>query len=151
MSRCRAFLDTEFTDFLDCELISIGIVTDDGREFYGERTDYDDSTCSAFVREAVLPKLGKEPAVVGTAADLRTAVLEWLAEVGPIDIYVDYQTDWDLLIDLCYELPPTVRGKIGLFDEQEIERYWRENGRQAHHALHDARANRFSFIAPTTD
>jgi hypothetical protein len=29
-------LDCEFADFIDCRLISIGIVSEDGREFYGE-------------------------------------------------------------------------------------------------------------------
>lgn len=30
------FLGCEFTGFIDCHLASIGIVSDDGREFYGE-------------------------------------------------------------------------------------------------------------------
>lgn len=30
------FLDTEFTDFADLQLISIGLVADDGAEFYAE-------------------------------------------------------------------------------------------------------------------
>lgn len=68
-------------------------------------------------------------------APLRTAVLERLAELRPVEIYVDYQVDWDLLLDLRGELPAIVRGKIGLFDERKIERYWREHGHQAHHAL----------------
>jgi hypothetical protein len=32
------FCDTEFTDFIDCDLISIGLVSEDGKsEFYAER------------------------------------------------------------------------------------------------------------------
>lgn len=42
----RLFLDTEFTDFIDCEMISIGIVREDGREFYAERNDFDTAKCS---------------------------------------------------------------------------------------------------------
>jgi len=38
------FLDTKFTDFIDCELISIGIVSEDGRhECYLEVQDFDRS------------------------------------------------------------------------------------------------------------
>ncbi|SFJ84850.1 protein of unknown function [Paraburkholderia megapolitana] len=37
----RIFVDTEFTDFIDCDLISIALVADDGREFYAERNDFD--------------------------------------------------------------------------------------------------------------
>ena len=35
------FLDTEFTDFpeSECDLIAIGLVAEDGREFYAELTD----------------------------------------------------------------------------------------------------------------
>lgn len=148
MQSKKAFLDTEFTDFIDCQLISIGIVTEDGREFYAERTDYDESACSDFVRAAVLPQLGKETgAIVGTAAEIREALLTWLSQVGPLDIYVDYRTDWDLLLDLCEDLPANVAGQFVEFDGREIERYWAENGRRAHHALHDAKANCFSFLS----
>lgn len=55
------FVDTEFTDFIDCQLISVAIVGEDGREFYGERTDFELSACSEFVRAAVLPQLGQFP------------------------------------------------------------------------------------------
>jgi hypothetical protein len=53
------FLDTEFTDFVRPELISIALVAEDGREFYAERTDYRHDDCSDFVRETVLPLLGR--------------------------------------------------------------------------------------------
>jgi hypothetical protein len=33
-------LDTEFTDFVRHDLISLTMVAEDGREFYAERTDY---------------------------------------------------------------------------------------------------------------
>lgn len=35
--KTRFFIDTEFTDFLDSQLISVAIVGEDGREFYGGR------------------------------------------------------------------------------------------------------------------
>lgn len=143
----KAFLDTEFTDFIDCQLISLGIVTEDGQEFYAERTDYNPSACSQFTMAAVLPQLGQEPAaVVGTAEQIREALLPWLTQLGPVEIFVDYSTDWDLLLDLCGELPSTVAGKLGAFDPKAIERYWQEEGRKNHHALHDARANRAGFF-----
>ena len=55
------FLDTEFTDFVRPDLISIALVSEDGREFYAERTDYREDDCSDFVRETVLPLLGGVP------------------------------------------------------------------------------------------
>jgi len=62
----RVFVDTEFTDFIDCDLISVGLVAEDGREFYGERSDFDMRACSEFVRAAVLPQLGQHPGRVFT-------------------------------------------------------------------------------------
>ncbi len=35
----QIFLDTEFADFLSQKLISIGFVSEDGREFYAELID----------------------------------------------------------------------------------------------------------------
>lgn len=52
------FIDTEYTDFRDCVLISLAIAGENGDEFYGERTDFDQSRCSDFVRRVVLPQLG---------------------------------------------------------------------------------------------
>ena len=37
------FLDTEFTAFMRPSLISIALVSEDGREFHAEQTDYQPS------------------------------------------------------------------------------------------------------------
>jgi hypothetical protein len=55
------FLDTEFSDFTRPDLISLALVAEDGREFYAERTDYTATRCTEFVRETVLPLLGRVP------------------------------------------------------------------------------------------
>jgi hypothetical protein len=52
------FLDTEFTDFYEPCLISMGLASEYGEDFYAE-VPYPDHACSAFVREAVLPLLRK--------------------------------------------------------------------------------------------
>ena len=55
------FIDTEFTDFADTELISIGLITDSGEhEFYAE-LPVNRRKCSDFVIETVLPQLGNAP------------------------------------------------------------------------------------------
>ena len=51
------FLDTEFTKFNRPDLISIALVSEDGREFYAERTDYRRDECTAFVCETVLVRI----------------------------------------------------------------------------------------------
>ncbi|MGF6367935.1 hypothetical protein OKW40_000685 [Paraburkholderia sp. RAU6.4a] len=51
----RYFLDTEFDA---CQLISMAIVGENGREFYGECSDFERPLCSDFVRATMLPQLG---------------------------------------------------------------------------------------------
>ncbi len=57
------FLDTEFTGLPTVNfrptLISVGIVSHEGREHYVELDGIDPDACTSFVREAVLPHLGK--------------------------------------------------------------------------------------------
>jgi hypothetical protein len=113
----RAWLDTEFTDFIDCQLISIVIVTEDHRELYAERTDFDRNACSAFVHEAVIPRLGTEPAFVETEEQVLGALMSWLEQTGPLEIYCDYSDDRNLLLDLCPALPTNVVGFTGTFDD----------------------------------
>jgi hypothetical protein len=141
------FADCEFTDFLDCELISIALVAADGREFYAERNDYDDATCSAFVREAVLPQLGRWPDRAMTRDGLRDALLEWLGQFADSGyVCVDNATDWDLLLDALGDEPTPWKGVfVGqLVDQSRRESYFSEHGGR-HHALHDARALRASM------
>jgi len=145
----RLYVDTEFTDFIECDLISIALVADDGREFYGERSDYDDASCSAFAREAVLPQLGQYPGCLFTRDGLRTAVLAWLDQfAGEPELFfcMDYAGDWDLLIDLVGDVPAGWHGLLigPLIDSDRLEMYFAEN-RGRHHALVDARAQRHAL------
>lgn len=92
----RLYLDTEFTDLLNCELLSIGIVADDGSEFYAERSDADLSQCGDFCRVAVLPQLGADPTAIGTEAEISVRLKDWLAQfksAEPVLVSVDHPTD----------------------------------------------------------
>jgi hypothetical protein len=54
----RYFIDTKFIeDGKTIELISIGIVSSDGREFYAENSDCNLSNACEWVRDNVLPQL----------------------------------------------------------------------------------------------
>lgn len=142
----HVYVDTEFTDFIDCELISIGLVADDGREFYGERSDFEKSSCSEFVRAAVLPQLGQYPDRVFTRDSLHAELSLWL------DQYIntrerllcfDYGGDWELLCDLMDGPPAGWQAcRIGL-DQQRMEDYFRRHAGR-HHALIDARAMKYA-------
>ena len=71
------FLDTEFTDFARPDLISLALVSEDGREFYAERTDYRKDDCSDFVRETVLPLLGRVLGAACSRPELTRRVRQW--------------------------------------------------------------------------
>ncbi|MGA3890673.1 hypothetical protein ACI2S3_18410 [Ralstonia nicotianae] len=149
--KTRYFVDTEFTDFIDCRLISLAIVGEDGSEFYGECSDVDLSVCSEFVRAAVLPQLGQFPGRSMPASQLRDELRSWLLAMPAKPKRVlcfDYQGDYDLVLDLLDGEMPVgwkcehVGGKL---DVERLERYFREHGGR-HHALYDARANAFAFL-----
>ena len=54
----RFFYDCEFIeDGTTIDLVSIGVVGEDGREFYAVSTEFDPSRAGAWVRANVLPKL----------------------------------------------------------------------------------------------
>ncbi|MBC8741696.1 3'-5' exoribonuclease [Paraburkholderia sp. UCT31] len=146
----RFFVDCEFTDFLDCELISIAIVSETGDEFYAEVTDYNDSYCSAFVREAVLPKLGQYAGRMMSKAQAAGELSAWLAgfSLKPKPwLNFDYGGDYDLVMDLIEALPKGWRAEhVGLrIDLAKTEAYFRKHGGR-HHALIDARAKAASFV-----
>jgi hypothetical protein len=92
------FLDTEFTKFSYPDLISIGLVAEDGREFYAERTDYHRDACSKFVRETVLPLLGRVPGAACSRSELTDRLREWFGQLPePATTIFDFETDWLLL------------------------------------------------------
>jgi hypothetical protein len=147
----KIFIDTEFTDFIDCHLISLGMAAESGEDFYAE-VPYPDTVCSYFVREAVIPLLGKIPHAQCEFEDLRFKILNWLDSVREkhkaVEICFDYQADWDLFIDaLDYQVPnwcsprPVARN----INELLLYNFYKKHGLPKHHALYDAQANRYAF------
>lgn len=152
------FLDTEFTDFVDCDCIAIGLVDENGREFYAELTDYRQEACSDFVNEVVRPLLKQHPnRVEGTTWEVARALNEWLEPYRQecAVICFDYNTDWDLMVNILTMLPEedqpdflTTRNIWGDLDQQAIDYYWAEAdafGHKPHHALYDARGNKYAY------
>jgi hypothetical protein len=96
----RIFLDTEFTHFRDGQLLSLGLVTDDGHECYVEVADsIRHSQASDFCRDVVIRQFGLVPgAAVRDDATAGARVAEWLETFGqPITISYDYKLDWRFL------------------------------------------------------
>ena len=145
------FLDTEFTDQLDPRRISIGLVAETGEELYIE-IPFSFKHCSDFVREAVLPRLGKAPEAFCPLPLLRDGIITYLARVrygeGNVLLAYDYSTDWWLLYEAMDQNPPEwVRTHLvwSQLNELLLEDYWQKTGECRHHALHDARANQYAY------
>jgi hypothetical protein len=148
--KTRYFLDTEFTDFKDCQLISAAVVGEDGREFYGERSDFELATCSEFARNVVLPQLGQFPGRSMPLFQLRDELQAWLQSIPtkpkPVLCY-DFQGDLELIGRvLGRSLPQGWKAEnVALkLDQERLSEYVAKHGGE-HHALHDARANAYAF------
>lgn len=152
------FLDCEFTDFINCELVSIGMVSEDGRhEFYAERNDYADSWCNHFVRAAVLPQLGEFPDATCTRDELTRRLWAWFTTLPRhVQLASDSQHDRDLLWDALgeglpenlekavYDLRPLIDSTVY---NDAVCHYHDKPDQPWHHALHDARAHRAGWLA----
>ena len=167
----RVYLDTEFTQFTQPHLISIGFAADDGREFYAVVKSIPLHQCSAFVREIVLPIIQHWPSATLDRRELRQSLQQWLNESAePLEIVCDFATDAELLIERIGGHTAlglrefNVAGVTVLSAVQceqitpAVDRYFTEPRQwPRHHALEDARALRHacagfdfanSFVSP---
>ena len=154
------FVDTEFTDFVQIDLISIALVADDGRELYAERTDYCRSDCNDFVCTAVLPMLGRVAGAACTRTELTARLRAWFEALPePATLVFDYFSDWELLVDAFlgddFDKPPAnVGDKLLLVDDivsdpvfqHALNRTFTRDWPQ-HHSLADARAIKAGYRA----
>ena len=142
--RLLLFLDTEFTDFKEMDLISIGIVSKEDHEFYAENSEYNRTWSSDFVKSVVIPKLygGEYSQTYNKLKEkLQLWVSNLLEEYTSVLFIFDYSGDWFLLGELLIDYPHRDKVK-GQQDELEegIEEYFMHDRSNEHHALHDAKA-----------
>ncbi|BCB25296.1 hypothetical protein SKTS_01820 [Sulfurimicrobium lacus] len=151
------FFDTEFTELgIDPRLISIGLVSEDGREFYAEMSDtYRAADCCAFVHEAVLPHLEGSEALM-TMYELTLRLGAWLEDFEqPVKLATDsISWDWPWIQKIFYVTgtwPANLDGKpevlsfSAVFDDAMEKAF--ADGLRRHHALDDAKANRLGWLA----
>lgn len=122
------YFDTEFTGLhAGTTLVSIGIVAENGKKFYAEFSDYDESHCDDWIKENVLKytilggndilakRLGEDSettVVLGSKADIRHELGEWLKQFDEVQFVSDVcHYDMVLLIDIfggAFDLPKNV-------------------------------------------
>jgi hypothetical protein len=139
MLKMKIFMDTEFTGLhKDTTLISIGLISEDGRTFYAELTDYDKSRIDKWLKENVIdnlifkePPLGQQNHYLqsriyhdvpiplmhnlelrGNKDEVRIALTEWLSQFDSVEMWSDCLAyDWVLFNDLfghAFNIPKNV-------------------------------------------
>lgn len=122
----KIFFDTEFTGLRkDTTLISMGLVSEDGKELYLEFTDYDKTQCDEWVNEHVLKNtiikgnsniidivLDETNYRKGTKDELRQVLVEWLQQFDTVELISDVcHYDMVLFIDIfgtAFDLPDNI-------------------------------------------
>lgn len=110
----KIFFDEEFTGLhKDTTLISIGLISSDGRSFYAEFNDYDIKQCNEWINKKVLPNLSKTIDELSSIADInvdgdineiRTELIKWIDQFDTVEWVSDVcHYDMVLLIDLLYQ------------------------------------------------
>ncbi len=86
----RFFYDCEFIeDGRTIELVSIGMVAEDGREYYAVSTEFDPATANSWVRARVLPQLPgpSSPAWRSRSAIRRDLLALTTADGSPVELW----------------------------------------------------------------
>lgn len=156
------FFDTEFTDLVpDAKLVSIGLVSEDGREFYAELSDtYKPRDVGDFAIDAVIPLLEGGDYLM-TKAQFRVSFGKWIKSFAQSVKLATDSLAWDWpwiqeIFDRDGSWPNNLDGKPLLLTMNYLNDYDGfvlaceeafANGLRRHHALDDAKANRLAWIA----
>jgi len=147
----RIYFDCEFTGLhQNTTLISIGMVADDGREFYAELNDYDKTQVDDWLKENVIANLhGTNPI---STEELRKAIIGFIEPYESVDIWSDCLAyDWVLFNQIfghAFKIPKKIYYipfdlctllKIRGHDPDVNREAFAEMEGVKHNALHDAK------------
>ncbi len=169
----KYFIDTEFSERgpkYPIELISIGIVSEDNREFYAINSEFKTSHASAWVKENVLPQTifrGEEIIGSGTSprrrweesrrmpfSQIRNEILEFIGTDQKPEFwgyYADY--DWVVFCQLFGAMIDLPEGWPMYCND--LKQLCMEKGNPKlpdlpncieHHALYDARETKYRYV-----
>ncbi|MCP2256719.1 protein of unknown function (DUF5051) [Streptoalloteichus tenebrarius] len=147
----RFFYDCEFIeDGRTIDLVSIGVVDEEGREFYAVSTEFDPERAGPWVRQHVLPKLPppSEPVWRGRAR-IRDELYEFLtAHGGDVELWAWFAAYDHVALAQLWGAMPALPQPIPRFT-RDLRQRWEDVGKpklppapaDAHDALADARHN----------
>lgn len=146
------FLDTEFDeDGKTIELISIGLVSEHGDQYYAVSSEFDEGHCNDWVKLHVLPKLGG--ARRSTRREIAQHIQQMLGTEAPEfwGYYADY--DWVVfcqlygrMVDLPAGYPQYCNDVKQLMHAHGIVRSQLPSEGNEHNALSDALWTRMAYL-----
>lgn len=154
----KIFMDTEFTNLDEPNLISIGLLSDHGAELYIVPSDFDHTMCSDFVKANVLPLLHLENPEVLSRGQAIKRMKAWLADqrtsaTEVIQLVADHPIDFELIpqavikevsnVELFNVYTKLVRSSLLHFIADQDD--WHRQIGIRHHALIDARGLNFAW------
>ena len=145
----KIFFDTEFTGLhKNTSLISIGLIDENGRTFYAEFTDYNESQCNDWIKENVIKhlefdndkdettelKVCDKWGICGNKEFIKNQLEDWLSEYDNVEFVSDVcHYDMVLLIDLfgtAFDLPKNINPACHDIN-QDIARYYEISEKEA--------------------
>jgi hypothetical protein len=124
MKRTKVFFDTEFTGLHQgTTLISIGLISECGKSFYAELTDYDKSQIDDWLKENVISKLILKPkesnnigkgiwTVCNNTETVKSELTLFLSQFEAVEIWSDCLSyDWVLFNQIwkhAFNIPKNV-------------------------------------------
>lgn len=93
----RIHVDTEFTDFLNSDLISLGAIADNGETFYGENSEFVQAWASTWVKENIYPLLNFEKFGM-KRLELSARFWSWIEELPCDSVILTVDNDIDIEI-----------------------------------------------------
>lgn len=155
------FLDTEFTDFIETDLISLALVSEDGTyTFYRENSEFTYDYCNSFVKAEVIPKLLKGNNTVNYF-NFSIQLVQWLNQFNDLIFCATSPQDYFLLNDVIRYSGEDIFFSIGgigiiqMLEQRKVskekissalksfrmmEEEYHQEYKQRHNALHDALA-----------
>ena len=126
----KLFFDTEFTGLHQATtLISIGLISECGKTFYAELTDYEKNQVDNWIEKNVIENLflgdesdlqgaketwctGDQTWYIGNKDGLKDELQKWLSQFGTAEMWADHISyDWVLFCDIfghAFNIPKNV-------------------------------------------
>lgn len=119
----KLYWDMEFSGLhQNTTLISLGIVSDCGKTFYAELTDFKEDQCDKWIKENVIANLYLKPEnnnasfenyrLIGNTNDVKHALAAWLSQFESVEMWSDCLAyDWVLFCQIfggAFSVPKNV-------------------------------------------